>query len=63
MVAGDKHSFMFRWGGRAEVEVDKEAMLKFVAETYGGEFEKWKRQFGSVLGGQSGSSSPEGDGN
>ena len=46
MVAGDKHSFTFRWGPRSEKEVREEEVLAFVAELYGGDVEQWKRQFG-----------------
>ena len=49
MAAGDKHSITFRWGPRAEREVNKEEMLAYVAEIYGGDMRQWKQQFGDLL--------------
>lgn len=49
VVAGDKHSYTFRWGPRSHQEVDKEAMLGLVAEIYEGDIEQWKRQFADLL--------------
>lgn len=49
VVAGDKHSFTIRWGPRSTAEVDKEAMLAFVAEIYGVDVQHWKRQFADLL--------------
>lgn len=50
VVAGDKHSFTFRWGHRSKQEINQEVMLEFVADIYGGDILQWKRQFGPTLG-------------
>lgn len=39
--AGDSHDFLYKWGPRAEAEVDKEELLSLVSEIYGTDFSHW----------------------
>ncbi len=49
-VVGDGHAFSYRWGPRANEEVDRVNLLQFVAETYGADVATWQRHFEQTSG-------------
>ena len=47
--AGENYIVRYRWGPRAQVELDKREVLAIVAEIYEGDLSQWERQFSDIL--------------
>jgi hypothetical protein len=44
-LVAETNTWEYRWGPRANLEIDKYEMIKIMAEIHGEDFNLWERQF------------------